>query len=231
MNSHGIIYKFVFSNNKIYIGQTTLALSKRIYHHEFNSRKDNPKLAVHRAWKKHGRPEITVLAIVELSEVSATEIRAIRVYDSYGLHGYNLTIGGEASPMLNPDTVAKVRALANTPERILKNKELHCGRKRSPETCENISIANKGRFLGIPKTKEHRAKIGNAHRGVPTGMVMSESHRAAIILANSKPKSEETKLKMSLAAKGKKKSDAVKANMAIAAKKREAKKREAYVCV
>lgn len=164
MNSHGIIYKFVFSNNKIYIGQTTLALSKRIYHHEKNSHKNNPKLAVHRAWKKYGRPEITVLAIVETYELNETEKRAIQAYNSYGAFGYNLTIGGECSPMLNPDTVAKVKALAKTPERILKNKELHCGKKRSIETRKNISIAKKGHGLGVPKTKEHKEKISRSRK-------------------------------------------------------------------
>lgn len=53
----------------------------------------------------------------------------------------------------------------------------HTGRKRSPETCRKISEARKGKRLGVKFTPEHCRKISESKKG--------------------KPRSEETKLKLS----------------------------------
>ena len=209
MNTYGTIYKFVFKNNKIYIGQTRLPLARRVFQHERFSSKENPKLAVHRAWKKYGKPEISTVAIVELYEMNETEKRAIKAFSSYGEGGYNLTLGGDSSPMLNPIIVEKVRALAKTPERIAKNIAVHLGSKRSDECRLKMSEQRKGQRKGIPQTKEHIFKRTAHRKGIPLTWKMSEPQRLAISAAASKPKSIETRIKMS-----------------IAAKKRELKKRE-----
>lgn len=147
------------------MGQTINTLSRRISEHRWASRKDNRKLAVHHAWHRLGEPRVLLLCECEVEMLSELEVAFISLFQSYGCAGYNLTVGGERSPMLNPETAAKVAALARTPERIARNKAIHIGRKRSPETCLRISQALKGKMAGIPKSAEHRAKMSAAHVG------------------------------------------------------------------
>ena len=161
----GTIYKLTFPNGKIYIGMTSVSLRNRLYCHRFKAKADAPKLLLHRAWKLHGEPLAEVLAIVEDSDLAATEIRAIRAFGSYGDGGYNMTPGGEDSPMKTPEIVEKVRMLASTPERITKTKATHTGAKRSPELRQLFSEMRKGQRAGIPKTAEHRRKISEANKG------------------------------------------------------------------
>jgi hypothetical protein len=161
----GTIYKLTFPNGKIYIGMTTVSLRNRLYCHRFKAKVASPKLLLHRAWKLHGEPLAEVLAIVEDSDLAATEIRAIRAFGSYGDGGYNMTPGGEDSPMKTPEIVEKVRMLASTPERIAKTKATHTGAKRSPELRQLFSEMRKGQRVGVPKTAEHRRKISEANKG------------------------------------------------------------------
>jgi len=161
----GVLYKLTFPNDKVYIGMSTVSLLSRIHTHRNRAKADKPKLIVHRAWKLYGEPLIETLAVVENDDLPATEIRAIKVFNSFGAGGYNLTPGGETSPMKVPSVVEKVRALALTPERIARNIEVHLGSKRSAETCKLISETLKGVGLGIPKSVEHRKKLSDANKG------------------------------------------------------------------
>jgi len=167
---------------------TITSLYKRLCCHRFKSRADNPKLLLHRAWKLHGEPRSEVLAVVEDYDLAATEIRAIATFKSFGYGGYNMTPGGEDSPMKIAATVEKVRALALTPERIARNLEVHLGSKRTPETCREISKSLKGLRLGIPKSEETRRKISEANKG-------------KYYLSPDRKNTEETKVKMSESAK------------------------------
>jgi group I intron endonuclease len=72
---------------------------------------------------------------------------AIKMYDSY-LNGYNMTPGGEESPMKSPE-VAKKSGMALR------------GRKMSQETKEKISASNKGRRW----SEESRAQASAQRRG------------------------------------------------------------------
>lgn len=162
----GSIYLLTFPNGKVYVGQTINSLTRRLSEHRFSAKRADPKLAVHLAWRQHGAPNVLLLCECEVELLSELEVAFIALFQSYGCAGYNLTVGGERSPMLNPATAAKVAALARTPERIARNKAVHTGLKRSPETCLRISQALKGKMAGIPKSAEHRAKIGAAHRGI-----------------------------------------------------------------
>jgi hypothetical protein len=207
-----MIYKLTFPNGKIYIGMTTASLRNRLYCHRFKAKADAPKLLIHRAWKLHGEPLAEILAVVADSDLSATEIRAIRAFCSFGDGGYNMTPGGEDSPMKTPAIVEKVRALALTPERIARNVEIHLGSKRSPETREEMSRARKGMRAGIPKSTETRRKISEANKGkyhLPPGRKNTEA----------------TKAKMSESAKRRWADPIVRQRMSEIAKAREAKKR------
>ena len=179
-----MIYKLTFPNGKIYIGMTTVSLRKRLYCHRFKAKAETPKLLLHRAWKLHGEPLAEVLAIVEDSDLAATEIRAIKAFRSFGDGGYNMTPGGEDK---TPAIVEKVRALALTPERIAKTKATHIGAKRSPELRQLFSEMRKGQRIGIPKSAEHRRKISEANKGKSFNV--------------GRKNTEETKVKMSESAK------------------------------
>jgi len=207
-----MIYKLTFSNGKIYIGMTTASLRNRLYCHRFKAKAEAPKLLVHRAWKLHGEPLAEVLAIVADADLPATEIRAIRAFNSFGDGGYNMTPGGEDSPMKTPAIVEKVRALALTPERIARNIAVHLGSKRSPETREEMSRVRKGMRAGMPKSTETRRKISEANKGkyhLPPGRKNTEA----------------TKAKMSESAKRRWADPMVRQKMSEIAKEREAKKR------
>lgn len=216
----GIIYTLVFPNGKTYVGITTRSLNRRIGEHRAMASLAEPRLAVHRAWKKFGEPEIRCLAIVENRDLAKCEQRAIIAFNSFGACGYNMTPGGDTSPAKVPQIAEKIRVAANKPDRIAKNIEVHTGRKRSAETCANISAAKKGKTLGHKQSAEHVEKRAAARRGKPRGWDISESHRLAIINANKgKPKSPETKLKMSKANRGKVVSDETKRKISEARKK------------
>ena len=216
----GIIYKLTFSNDKIYIGMTKTSLEQRLRSHRADSARSNPKLAVHRAWKKHGAPVATALAVVENEDLAATEVRAIRAFDSFR-KGYNLTPGGEASPMLVPAVVEKVRALALTPERIARNIEVHLGSRRSKETRDEMSRVRKGQGLGIPKSAEHCAAISAALKKLGHTYVATAEHRAKISAANLGRKfTDAHKAKIAAVKRGSRLSDETRAKLSIAAKAR-----------
>lgn len=183
----GLVYKLTFSNGKIYVGMTTVSLRRRLYCHHFKSKAENPKLPVHRAWKKYGEPLTEILIIVDDSVLGDYEKHFIKLYSSYGLGGYNSTPGGEDSPMKRPEIAEKVRLLALTPERIAHTKSIHTGRKRSAETCELLSMSLKGK--SVPHERRLRMSITHKLRGTnppdPTGHICSAK----------------TKLKMSESAK------------------------------
>jgi len=208
----GVIYKLTFPNDKVYIGMTITSLYKRLCCHRFKSRADNPKLLLHRAWKLHGEPRSEVLAVVEDYDLGVTEIRAISAFKSFGYGGYNMTPGGEDSPMKIAATVEKVRALALTPERVARNIEVHLGSKRSLETRQEMSRVRKGMRAGVPKSEETRRKISEANKG-------------KYYLPPGRKNTEETKLKMSEAAKLRWSNPKVKEKMRQIALLREAKKR------
>lgn len=181
----GVIYKMTFQNGKIYVGQTCVGFEKRMTQHRRFASFDNPKLAVHRAWKKHGAPQCCVIAIVEKYELSNTEVRAISAFNSFGNAGYNLTPGGETSPMKVPATVEKVRALAKTPERIARNLAVHLGSKRTPECRLEMSKKRKGQRKGVALSKEHRARIGEKTKGNKNFLGRSHSKETILKMSES----------------------------------------------
>jgi group I intron endonuclease len=192
----GILYKFTFTNGKSYIGVTTQKFKLRIANHKWKSSVNKPSCKVHKAWKKYGEPLIEILAYVENKDLYETEVRAIKILNTYGEHGYNSTAGGEASPMLNPTIAKKVSALASTPERIARNIQIHLGSKRSEESKRKMSEMRKGLNLGVPKSSTHRANIAKALKGKKLALGRKHSDESKIKMSESailaKPKSNNT---------------------------------------
>ena len=114
----GQIYKFVplfATTSNGYIGRNETTLLRRIQGHK-NPNSECKGLS--NAIKKHGLDQFAIMLLetdIPVTELAAAEARLVEEHDTYH-HGYNLTPGGEAPPLLCPSIVAKVKATKNTPE-------------------------------------------------------------------------------------------------------------------
>lgn len=194
-----ILYKLDFPNGKSYIGITKSTLDKRVSQHIASSR--NPKQLINYAIKKYGDNfHKRILVIGKLNYIKDLEIKSISRFNTISPNGYNLSLGGDTSPTINP-LVARKMALSLTGKKKSKEHALNIskgkiGYKASDETKKKLSLANKGK---IP-SKETLEKRSMALKG----RVLSEEHRNKISESlKGKKASDEAKLKMSLAKKGK----------------------------
>lgn len=105
----GNLYKLDFQNGKSYIGITTKTAAERFSGHRVRCRsaKGNDATLYH-AWRKHGEPKLVVLAVVEDKDLAETEIRAIKAFNTMTPNGYNMTPGGDVSPLSDPLIAAKL---------------------------------------------------------------------------------------------------------------------------
>lgn len=211
----GFLYALTFASGKKYIGVTTSSIPRRLSGHRRAASRGNTA-AVYSAWRKHGVPSIAILAVVENAQLYDTEMRAIKIFNTFGHDGYNSTPGGEASPMLVPATAKKVSLLASTPERIARNIEIHLGSKRSDECRLKMSQQRKGLNKGVPKSAEHRRKISEANKIAVRTYVATPEHCAKISKANLGRKfTEEHKQKIAAAHRGKPLSEAHKQKLRV----------------
>src|SRR5512137_1465728 len=103
-----LLYKLVFASGKAYIGQTARTMSVRLAQHRTSVR-NGSLLPVHCAWRKHGKPDITVVAEFNTQdELHAAEKAAIIAVGTLVPNGYNVAYGGETAPSKNPDVAAKI---------------------------------------------------------------------------------------------------------------------------
>ena len=168
----GYLYSLDFSNGKSYIGITSKTVEHRYDNHRRAAVFNNSQLLVHKAWRKHGAPIVKIMAIANTDYLLDLEIKAIKHFDTLSPNGYNLSYGGEMSPMLNPDVAIKVsQALKGRPA-------LFKGKTHTEESKQKMRYSKLGKVL----TDEHKTKISLGGMGrIPT---------------------EETRLKLSLAKKG-----------------------------
>lgn len=146
-----IIYKIVnLINGKIYIGQTTTSIKKRIscYYSEYKS--NRTKQRVISAMKKYGFENFKFTIIddaVDKNDLNAKEMYWIKEFDSTNpLVGYNVSLGGD-NLWLNEDIRKKI-IKANT------------GKKHSKEWKEKISNSLKGH----KHSKETKDKLSNSQK-------------------------------------------------------------------
>lgn len=100
-NTMGCVYKATNTvNGKIYVGKTSYTLNQRIWDDGGHKHKvdGGSKIYFHCAIRKYGF-EAFVWEIIsesnDLAELRQIEMDQIRLLDSYGPKGYNLTIGGD----------------------------------------------------------------------------------------------------------------------------------------
>lgn len=193
----GVLYRMDFSNGKSYIGVTVFTIARRIREHKKLVERDKG-YGVHRAWRKHGAPKITVLAILENEDLYSAEIRAISAYGTKTPHGYNLTIGGEG---------VVGRVVSEETKQKLRNAGL--GKKQSDETKKKRAL----KLIGRKCSEETRRKIGAANKINGLGRVPSQAAREKLRITSTgrtHTVSAEAREKMRQAKLGRKLSDAQK---------------------
>jgi group I intron endonuclease len=216
------IYKITnLINNKLYIGQT-VNISKRWSQHKTEAKRDDPRMVVNQAMKKHGIENFTFDIIAECETIDDANIIETELIVQYQSHislgnGYNVSNGGSNAP--------------KTEEWKEHMSKLFTGRPISEETKKKISDALIGRPLSEETKKkmsevrqnmpaEQRQKISEALEGHPfwggmTGKHHSEEACKKISESNmGKPKhNEASRKKISDGGKGKKRSQEFKDNL------------------
>lgn len=174
MEPYGYIYLVKNSvNAKVYIGQTTTAVSYRWSSHLSHSREEGgKKYPLYNAIRKHGADAFSVTVLTTARDRTTLDLKErilIRAYGSmYGHRGYNCRAGGYAGGRLTEETKAKIGAgnkgKVRTPEFRERISAVQRGRKQSEEWIANRFANAKGRKMP-PRTAEHAQKIGQANRG------------------------------------------------------------------
>lgn len=215
------LYKLTFKSGKSYIGQTVRKMQTRFAQHRASANRGS-MLPVHCAWRAHGEPDLQVIGLYGThEELHQAEIEAIASHSTLSPNGYNLGHGGETAPSKNSEVAKKISERAK-------------GRKH--EDTQTWSNAMKARW----EDEESRARMLEGMRSCWTdemrkaagdrararwerrkseGWTMPEAQKEKL---RQKVVSEETKQKMSAAAKGKKKaprSEETRAKLSASSKK------------
>lgn len=197
-NEYGVYAILNLIDGKRYIG-SSVHLLRRSYEHatKLNSLKDYANKYLQRAWFKYGADafEFHVLEYCDKDKLLEREQFWMDFYKSYDeSFGYNLRkiAASNRGMTLSDETKEKIR-LSNL------------GQKRSKETCERI----KNRVI----TPEWRANMSKGMKGKK----VSDETKALLLNYASKPKSEETKRKISNSLKGRKHSAERRQNIKLGA--------------
>lgn len=155
----GQLYKLDFANGKSYIGITKHEARRRFRGHKASLTAGNKGSLLYDAWRKHGEPQLVVLAVVEDADLPASEIRAIKAFNTLVPNGYNISEGGNINPMHSDAVRAKLSA-ANKGKKpseqcFAASVSARTGKCMSEETKAKMSLAAKGK----PKSDAHRASI------------------------------------------------------------------------
>jgi len=244
------IYKITNKiNGKCYIGQSVDIHSRWKKHIRLsNHNRCKGFYRIHYALRKYGLDNFTfeILEIVNKPFLNDREQYWVTVFQSADqAKGYNLTSGGDSNTELSNDVKNKMsvahtgKVLSESHKKAIGN--AHRGMKRSPETCENISLGNKGKprlnargkpspMKGKHHSEETKRKLSEARKGKsrPTlkGKPLSEKHKEAIRKGHLTPESVQRKRESHLGQtawnKGKSMSEEARKKMSIAKKGRPA---------
>jgi len=181
------LYKVVnLVNQKIYIGITKLEVSERWNKHLLDA--NSP---LHRAIQKYGKENFTIEILKESLdrlEISSLEDPTIEKFQSrITQHGYNVAKGGYGG---------------NLGEEVNRKRRETFSKKTSEEkqsaiSKRNITIAGRNKSNHAGKLRQATKMIGNKFA---EGLVHTSETKQIISNANSKPKSDETRQKMSSSA-------------------------------
>jgi len=157
-------------NGKIYIGQTTRPIHKRLEEHQIKT----GCVAIHGAIKKHGWKNFEKEWYeVPNDDLNFYEEMLIALLGTLSPSGYNLREGGGSTGKLSEETKQKIgeanKGKTHTEGTKQKNREAKLG-KKNPN-------------FGIPKSKETKQKMREAKIGKPKSKEHIQNMR--------KPKSKE----------------------------------------
>jgi hypothetical protein len=213
------LYLLKFSSGKCYVGQTVRTMNTRLQQHRAAARRGS-ELPVHCAWRKHGEPEVQVLGEFDTPEqLHRAEIEAIARLGTLSPGGYNVGLGGETSPAVNPDVAQKIAKRAKGRKHADTSAWSEATRKQWQDSGyrEKVLSAVMESF-----TDERRAALSDYSRAMwerrrVDGWTMPEEVKAKL---RGRKFSEESRAKMSASAKGKKLSEETKAKIGAASSAR-----------
>ncbi len=159
-------------NGKIYIGQTTKTLERRMTQHK-SSMNCGSQYYFHKALLKYGWDDFNfvVLENVKNSELNESEIMWINASNSNNPDiGYNLNEGGMGQKGNHKKYQKKYRkwtekSRIRASESQLGEKNHNYGRHFSEEHREKIRVSNLGKNLGKVHTEEAKIRIGIRSKG------------------------------------------------------------------
>ncbi len=207
-------------DQKVYIGQSTLSLHKRKLYHGQHVRQGS-QTYFHRAIRKHGFDQFlwcTLSNENDEDKLNELEIHWIKELEATNKeYGYNLREGGHPGGRLisierKKELSEKYRGKGNPfygKKHSEKSKRMVSETKKGNSPCwskglklgpQSKELIKKRSFgmMGHVVTEETRRKISDAQ----IGKIITEEHRLNIIKAcNHKSPSDETKKKLSIAAK------------------------------
>lgn len=197
------LYQLTFSNRKVYIGQTVRTMNVRMAQHR-TAAKRGSNLPVHNAWRKYGEPSVSILLECDcVDRLHQAEIDMIRDCGSLVPNGYNLGLGGETAPSKSPEVAAKISAKAKG-RKIADTSTMSEAVRRNwqnEEYRQKVSDGLKATWDDDRrKTTSDKFKLMWARRKAD-GWAMPDSTKEKL---SGKKFSEETRAKMSAAAKARK---------------------------
>jgi group I intron endonuclease len=173
----GYIYKITNNlSDKIYVGQTSLSLSKRLKKHIASSNeKKNQNIVLYRAFKKYGIANFVISEIEEVSleNLSEREQYWISKLDTVVPNGYNILSGGNSMFGTNNPFYGKIHSeetkqkFSNIASFRIGELNHFYGKTHSQETKQKISLKNTGRVFGEEKRKAvtKRMETNNPFKG------------------------------------------------------------------
>lgn len=148
----GELYRLDFASGRSYIGITRKTAALRFKGH-IKAAGNSSKGIIYQAWRKHGQPMMTILAVVGDKDLPDTERRAIAVFGTLTPGGYNLIPGGDIPPSLTPSVAAKIAAALRgrkiPEEQCRRQSERLRGRKHSAETIAKMSMVQRGKKISL----------------------------------------------------------------------------------
>ncbi len=145
----GLIYLLTFPNGKKYVGQTKGTMERRLAQHKNNAQQHRKNELLYNAWRKHGMPQVLILAELPIAELNEAERSMITALATLEPNGYNLTSGGDSAP--------GIRSVQSRMRTSLALKGKLKGRSLSP-THKRIAVRALANAIKAAALPESRAK-------------------------------------------------------------------------
>ena len=175
------LYQLRFPNGKRYIG-ISKNVQRRLREHRCAA--DNGEtLPLHKAIRHYGWGAVvaSVLVVGKRDYIADLECRAIESFHTLCSDGYNVSLGGDLSPMLSVRTrkkqAATLKGYVPTVEARANMSKAQKGRKHSEATKEKIRAANKGKVVS-DQTRERLRLRTPPITSAETRYKMSSAHLA-----------------------------------------------------